>query len=547
MRSRLLLALAVAAAPGVLFAAFEAQRQFLIATRAVAMERAALAHQLAAEVDAVLQGGFQLLEGLHGVAAVRDITPECDAVLQQALSAPRYSAIARSDADGMPRCFSMPPAVGHPRSVQHERYFIALREGAQTAVSDVRHGQFSGARVLVLGRSVVREGTFSGSLALGLSAEWLESYLASRLPVRKGAVFVLDSRNEVAAGALRRLDPPRAGEALRLASARTAPGAPLQTAAHNGLSVTSAPLRAEGLRLVLLQPRTEEAIGWRASLIVISPLMVCALSLIVVWLALHYWVLRWHGRLAEEAQAFGAGRSLAPLRGQPPREIRAHFEAFAGAVERIRQRETDLACAVERNLALSRELHHRVKNNLQILSSLASRQQRRVQEPAARRALSESHAYLLAVSLIYRHLEGPEELAEIDLRAYLSELSQQMHRLLRDQRGPEPLLDLAGSSASADEVGAIGLIVAECFIAGSRAGCAAEGQPRITWRGGSLQLPWRLELVLPGFEAAIAALDLEMVRQLARQLRAGEVQIGAQGMCIGSAAFTTGALSCNPA
>lgn len=550
MRSRLLFALAVAAAPGILFAAFEAQRQFSVATRAVAMERAALAHQLSAEVDAVFQGGFQLLEGLHGMRSVLDIAPDCGAVLQQALSAQRYAALARSDAAGKPRCSSSLPTVGSPRSVGAEPWFIALRQGAPIAVSDVHRSQFSNERVLVLGRSVVRDGAFAGALAVGLNADWLESYLASRLPVRKGAVFVLDARNQIVAGAHRRLDSAHAREAVQLASAHLAPGAPLQTTAVGGLSVTSVPLRAEGLRLFILQPRTEEAIGWRASLIVVSPLMVCVLSLIVVWLALHHWVLRWHGRLADEAQAFGAGRSLAPLIGQPPREIRAHFEAFTGAVERVREREADLASAVERNLALSRELHHRVKNNLQILSSLSSRQQRRVQDAAARKALSENRAYLLAVSLIYRYLEGPEELGGIDLRAYLSELVRQLHMLL-DRHGQEPVLELSEASASADEVGAIGLIVAECFIAGSRAeslersaasdDARAEGRPAVTWRGESLDGSWRLELSLPGFDRAIAALDLEMVQQLARQLRAGDVAIGAQGVGIGSAARTIAA------
>lgn len=538
VRSRLLFAVAVAAAPGILFAAFEAQRQFTLATRAVAMERAAATHQLGAEVDAVLQGGFQLLEGLHGMEAVRDITTECSAVLRQALSAQRYSALARIDAQGMPRCYSLPPAAGRPSSVGNDGWFRALRDGAQTAVSEVRHSQFSGARILLLGRSEVRDGAFAGALAVGLNTEWLDSYLASRLPVRNGAVFVLDAKGQIVARARSRLDPTRAAEALRRAKARTLPGAPLQTRALGGLSVTSAPVRAEGLRLFLLQPRTEEAIGWRASLILISPLILCVLWLLAVWLALHYWVLRWHGRLAEEARAFSEGRTLAPLRGRPPLEIRAHLLAFASAVRRIRERETELAAAVETNLALSRELHHRVKNNLQILSSLASRQQRRIQNSAARKALSESRAYLLAISLIYRYLDGPEELGGIHLRPYLSELMQQLHLLL-DRCGQEPVLDLAEARASADEVGAIGLIVAECCIVGSRAEPPIEGQPRIMWRGSSLQQPWRLELLLPGFKLSLSDIDLEMVQQLARQLKAEEVIIGAQGVRIGSATLPT--------
>jgi two-component sensor histidine kinase len=535
IRSRLLIALAIAAAPGVLFAAFEAQRQFQQATRAVAAERTARTQQLGAEVDGVMQGALQLLEGLTGVTPVRDAGSACSEVLRGALSAARYTALVRLDVSGMPVCASS-PAPQVLRSVEGEAWFEALHEGAPAAVSPALLGQYSERRILILGRPVVRDGAFAGALTVGIDTEWLNTFLANIAPPGRGGVFILDSRNALVAGAVRRAVPETLQAAVQEAAGAADHDAGRRLLERHGYSAVSLPLRADGLRLFVLQPRAEQAIGWRASLIVISPLMVCALSLIAVWLSLQHWVLRWHAWLGDAARAFGAGRPLPQLEGMPPREIKGHFLAFADAVDRVAAREVELAAAVESNLKLSRELHHRVKNNLQILSSLASRQQRRMQDSGARRALSESRAYLLAISLIYRFLEGPEELGAIDLRAYLSELSRQLHLLLLRERFGEDLhLDLAQATATADEVGSIGLIVADCFIAGSRSSSAQPLSALVRWRGASLETPWALEVEISGARLP-GAVDGEMIQQLARQLKAGEVEFGPQGLRLGSAA-----------
>ena len=54
--------------------------------------------------------------------------------------------------------------------------------------------------------------------------------------------------------------------------------------------------------------------------------------------------------------------------------------------------------------ATIREIHHRVKNNLQVITSLLNMQQRALTDPAARAAMSDTRQRITALALIYRAL-----------------------------------------------------------------------------------------------------------------------------------------------
>ena len=76
--------------------------------------------------------------------------------------------------------------------------------------------------------------------------------------------------------------------------------------------------------------------------------------------------------------------------------------------------------------ATIREIHHRVKNNLQIISSLLSMQQRAVADPAARAALGDTRQRITALALIYRTLYQSEDIREADSHTFLTELVGQL-------------------------------------------------------------------------------------------------------------------------
>ena len=73
-----------------------------------------------------------------------------------------------------------------------------------------------------------------------------------------------------------------------------------------------------------------------------------------------------------------------------------------------------------------REIHHRVKNNLQVITSLLNMQQRALKDPAARIAMSDTRQRITALALIYRALYQSPDLRRVDVRQFLEELIAQL-------------------------------------------------------------------------------------------------------------------------
>jgi two-component sensor histidine kinase/uncharacterized protein HemY len=71
---------------------------------------------------------------------------------------------------------------------------------------------------------------------------------------------------------------------------------------------------------------------------------------------------------------------------------------------------------------MMKELHHRVKNNMQVLSSLLSLQKERMQDSATRDALTDVDHRLQAMMLIHQDLYGDNRIAEVNMQEYISKL-----------------------------------------------------------------------------------------------------------------------------
>ncbi|MCA1853686.1 MAG: sensor histidine kinase [Beggiatoa sp.] len=68
--------------------------------------------------------------------------------------------------------------------------------------------------------------------------------------------------------------------------------------------------------------------------------------------------------------------------------------------------------------------HHRVKNNLQIISSFLDLQAGRSQDPGARAALAESQGRMRVMALVHQLLYERNDFSRVDLGEYLERLTQ---------------------------------------------------------------------------------------------------------------------------
>lgn len=101
------------------------------------------------------------------------------------------------------------------------------------------------------------------------------------------------------------------------------------------------------------------------------------------------------------------------------RQTRKANRALAGQKAEAEQREQEKA-------VLLRELHHRVKNNLQVVSSLLSLQSHRLKDQEAKDAVKEGQNRVEAMSLIHRNLYQTDELTHIDMPEYINRLTGQV-------------------------------------------------------------------------------------------------------------------------
>lgn len=141
---------------------------------------------------------------------------------------------------------------------------------------------------------------------------------------------------------------------------------------------------------------------------------------------------------APEARAMGHGRDLYGLHkngteipveiGLNPIRIEDRVFTFATIVDitERKQQEESLKSALLAKETLLSEIHHRVKNNLQIIDSLIGMQMDQVAGEQARTALMESQNRVKTISLIHQILYQSQDFAQIDAGEFIASLTHNL-------------------------------------------------------------------------------------------------------------------------
>jgi PAS domain S-box-containing protein len=143
-------------------------------------------------------------------------------------------------------------------------------------------------------------------------------------------------------------------------------------------------------------------------------------------------------------------------------EGEAAFRVVLTDITARKQAEAAMRESVQEKELLLKEIHHRVKNNLQIISSLLRLHFNQLDNPVAKAVLQDMQDRVRSIALLHDHLCHSKNLAAVDLAGYLASLCQQLFRALVAAPGSIQLqLDLGPVHLGINQAIPFGLLVNE--------------------------------------------------------------------------------------
>jgi two-component sensor histidine kinase len=180
---------------------------------------------------------------------------------------------------------------------------------------------------------------------------------------------------------------------------------------------------------------------------------------------------------------------------------------------------------------LMKEIHHRVKNNLQVISGLLELQSRNLDDETAKTALMEGRNRVRSIALIHQNLYQFENLSSIELSRFVKDLCRQVEALYKKQKEVSMDIEVPHLYLDIDSAVPLGLIMNE-LLSNSfkyafneveygkinvKINVVAEGKYQLIYSDNGPGLPVNFEL----FRAT--TLGIQLINDLSRQI-GGNVQ-----------------------
>jgi two-component sensor histidine kinase len=319
-------------------------------------------------------------------------------------------------------------ALAHGLSVKEYAVFKDAQKSDGMVVSNELVNRLTGQPVIG-GMLALRkpDGSFDGTVAISLDVHWIDYMMrAANLP--KGAVVAVYDRsgNVIATN----------NKDVGAVIARAA----ISSGARNDVSVAldsrkdqwrfgTASLMGNSIFVAFAQGESKlfGATYLHVGLDFALPILMIGFAWFAIWLATDRQVTQWINYLRRIAAAYRSGHyAIRPDLAEAPVEFKLLGDALSEMAEGIQDRDRRLREAVEVKSTLIKEIHHRVKNNLQIVMSLLSIQANQVRDMVAKDALLQAQTRINALALVHRILNELEDQSTLDIKQLLEELSHQI-------------------------------------------------------------------------------------------------------------------------
>ncbi|ONF96228.1 sensor histidine kinase [Sphingomonas jeddahensis] len=194
------------------------------------------------------------------------------------------------------------------------------------------------------------------------------------------------------------------------------------------------------------------------------PLVMWAAAAGIAWFVVDRLLIRPLRRLRANVAAFTPGEEPDPtsIRMLPAQELRELGETFRALTRTVAIHEAGLAEGLVRQTKLTREVHHRVKNNLQVISSLINFHARGAKSPEAAQAYASIQRRVDALAVVHRnHFAEMEENRGLGLRSMLGELASNIRATAAEGTQLGIQLDIDLYLVSQDVAVAVAFLVTE--------------------------------------------------------------------------------------
>lgn len=384
-----------------------------------------------------------ILAVLAAAPAVRARDPAvCGRILAEAVTRfPEFSRVSIAGPDGRLACASDPRAVG--LAFDDSKLWNSLSTGGFLVTSPVWDP--------VMRRQVLRailpirtsSGQFDGAIMACIDLDWLRQALVAPDAHDGVAVALVDGSGHpvVRSQSLPwdRVMIPASSTADNRVPVLSAPDsegmrwsyavAPLHIAVKSG-----AKNGGESFYIVYASARPIRfgSDWWFAAGYFVLPLLALVLAASAIWFGANRAILRWVSHLAQLARQIGAGDGAHPgYRSQftnAPSEVRDLAAELLRVGNTIADREQRLRRSIADQTEVARELHHRVRNNLQVMASFLSLQAEGVAPGPARHALEAAQLRVATMAMVNGLLYADAEVTTVSLAALLDPVADLLAR-----------------------------------------------------------------------------------------------------------------------
>ena len=469
IRIRLALIVLIAAVPLLMLSATIAWQNYRLALDVTSQTVARLREAAVARQTASVAGAEQMMQALAQVAELSNgnlaaCHDRLAAVL--ALQTARYSNLAAIDGSGAIVCSArdMADRTALARAnVVNAPLFAEARARRTLVLGTIHKSPFTGHDIIPAVYPISAGQQIAGFVYAGLRVDGLRQP-AGNSETAGHALWIADragSLVQVSDGEGPILPSPalvtRLEQGPAVLQARSARGTPYAYA--------SARL-SDGYSLIVAYPaRLDQAAATDLLIRRLGQLgLLLLLGLAAVAVGTHLALVEPLTRLSEGVAAWRAGGTFRPnLTSDPPTEIRDLAASFAEATDSLRAHAIRQVAAVEKQELLMKEIHHRVKNNLQIVASLLNLQAARIRQPEARAEFASARDRVRALATLHRHLYLQGEVHTIDMPAFLKELCGQIFAAMGETAGKRIKLRIEASPLQmhSDQAVPLSLIVTE--------------------------------------------------------------------------------------